>query len=441
MLISSILGFFVMNTYYDHYLKEENNDKNLAIVRSFADSISDTTLTDAEETLVLLGDAGYQLYMTDGETVRRYGGNYRDETMDGAMIKRVIDGQVYNGIRDFPQETFVTGFFANELKNTVGVPVEIGGESQALFMRPNVKFLFQELHLLFGGVALGIIILSFIGMLVVARFLIGPITKLTIATKKMGTESFDVPLSIHRKDEIGRLAEQFLTMRSQIERAISKRKEFVHNVSHDIQSPLHTIQSYLRLLQKEGISEKEKEQYMNVIQEETTRMSNLTAQLLTLASFDAEKIDRIEEVFVDRQLYDILSQLRYACDEKELGISVQLESIKMKGNAALLQTVWENLLTNAIKYSEPSGQIDVKLTSTMQQMILTIKDEGIGMSAENVTHAFDRFYRADHARSRGHKGSGLGLAIVKEIVELHHGTVEMTSVLSKGTKVQVTLPI
>lgn len=159
----------------------------------------------------------------------------------------------------FPRETFVTGFFANELKNTVGVSIVIDGDRQALFLRPNIKLLLQELHLLFGGLAAGIILLSFIGMLIVARLLILPITKLTEATEKMGSESFNVPLSIDRKDEIDRLADQFL-----------KRKEFVHNVSHDIQSPLHTIQSYLTLLQKEGVSENEKEQYSAIIQEETT---------------------------------------------------------------------------------------------------------------------------------------------------------------------------
>ncbi|AIY06780.1 hypothetical protein Plano_2815 [Planococcus sp. PAMC 21323] len=440
MLISSTIAFFGMNAYYHSQLKGENNDKNMAIAQSFANFLDDIPADETRDALMTLGDAGYQLYVTDGETVERYGGDYRDETINPSEVQQVLDGAEFNGIRDFPRETFVTGFFANELKNTVGVPVRLDGKPHALFMRPNIGLLFQELHLLFGGLAVAIILLSFIGMLVVARLLIQPITKLTEATEKMATETFDVPLAIHRKDEIGRLADQFSTMRSRIEQSTLKRKEFVHNVSHDIQSPLHTIQSYLALLQKEGIGKEEKEQHMAVIQDETTRLSLLTKQLLTLASFDAEAAELVETVSVDQQLQQTLSHLRYAFEEKELGISAQLAEGRVQGNGVLLQTVWENLLTNAIKYSEPGNSIEVRLTTTENHVVLDLQDEGIGMSSTEVEHAFDRFYRADQARTRSTKGSGLGLAIVKEIIELHDGTVKISSTIGEGSTVQVTLP-
>lgn len=441
MLISSLISFFAMNTYYDQYSKADNNDKNLGIATSIVEYVEGVPPDQIEAAFEMLGDAGYQLYVTDGNTVTRYGGEFRDKTIDEADIQQVLQGDVFNGIRNFPRETFVTGFFANELKNSIGVPMELNDRNYALFMRPDIKLLFQELHLLFGGLAVGIILLSFIGMLLVARLLIQPITKLTEATEKMGTETFDVPLAIDRKDEIGRLADQFVTMRNRIEQSTLKRKEFVHNVSHDIQSPLHTIQSYLSLLQKKESSEEEKKQYAAIIQEETTRLSLLTNQLLTLSSFDKGETDLIEEIAVDQQVRIILSHLRYAFDEKGLGISAQLETVKVKGNAVLLQTVWENLLTNAIKYSEPGGAIELRLNSTATDMVLELQDEGIGMTAEETARSFDRFYRADQARLRSLKGSGLGLAIVKEIVELHNGTIEIKSTPKVGTTVQVKLPL
>lgn len=441
MLVSSLISFYAMNTYYHQHLKAVNNDKNLAIAASITEFVEGVPPDRAEAAFHVLGDAGYQLYVTDGQTVNRYGGEFRDETIDESAIQQVLQGEVFNGIRDFPRETFVTGFFANELRNTVGVSLELDGKNYALFLRPDIKLLFQELHLLFGGLAVGIIILSFIGMLLVARLLIQPITKLTEATEKMGAETFDVPLAIDRKDEIGRLADQFITMRNRIEQSTLKRKEFVHNVSHDIQSPLHTIQSYLSLLQKSGSSDEEKKQYADIIQEETTHLSLLTNQLLTLASFDKEVQELTEEISVDQQVRDTLSHLRYAFDEKDLGISAQLAPVQVKGNAVLLQTVWENLLTNAIKYSEPGGAIEISLSSTAKEMALEIRDEGIGMTAEETARSFDRFYRADQARVRSMKGSGLGLAIVKEIVELHKGTIEIESALKIGTAVQVKLPL
>ncbi|EMF46097.1 sensor histidine kinase [Planococcus halocryophilus Or1] len=188
--------------------------------------------------------------------------------------------------------------------------------------------------MLFGGLAVAIILLSFVGMLVVARLLIQPITKLTEATEKMGTETFDVPIAIHRKDEIGRLADQFSTMRSRIEQSTLKRKEFVHNVSHDIQSPLHTIQSYLALLEKDGIAKEEKEQYTAVIQDETTRLSLLTKQLLTLASFDAEAAELVETVSVDQQLQQTLSHLRFAFEEKNLAYQRNSQKGKLKATVS-----------------------------------------------------------------------------------------------------------
>jgi signal transduction histidine kinase len=95
-------------------------------------------------------------------------------------------------------------------------------------------------------------------------------------------------------------------------------------------------------------------------------------------------MDPIEEVFVDQQVHETLSHLRYAFVEKGIGISVQSESIKVRGNAVLLQTVWENLLTNAIKYSEPGSSIEIQVTSTPEYMMLNIQDEGVGMSPVEV---------------------------------------------------------
>lgn len=440
MLVSSLLSFFAMNTYYHQYLKDENNDKNLAIATSFSQFLEAVPSDQLSDALHVLGESGYQLYLTNGEQVSRYGGSYRKESLAPSDIQTVLDGQVYNGIREFPRQTFVTGFFANELENTVGVPVQLDGETYALFLRPDIELLFQELHLLFGGLALGIILLSFVGMLLVARLLIQPITKLTEATEKMATETFDIPLAIDRKDEIGRLADQFLTMRSRIKQSTLKRKEFVHNVSHDIQSPLHNITSYLTKLEKDTASEEEKKHYFSIIKEETTRLSLLTNQLLTLSSFDAEHSTPLEEVEVDQQLRETLTHMRYAFEEKELGISAQLPSVKVKGNPILLQTVWENLLSNALKYSEPGGIIDIQLTVDTEKMTVIIQDEGIGMSDEDIQNAFERFYRADQARTRSTKGSGLGLAIVKEIIELHKGKIEIQSLLDVGTTVQVKLP-
>ncbi|TDL32825.1 HAMP domain-containing histidine kinase [Jeotgalibacillus sp. S-D1] len=435
MLVSSLIGFFAMNIYYDLNLKQDNNDKNLAIAQSFASFVEEGPAERADASLELLGESGYQLYVTSGTEVLRYGGSYRNESLDEEVISQVLSGEEYNGIRDFPREAFVTGFFANELRNTVGVPVEIDGETYALFLRPNIGLLFQELHWLFGGLAAGIVILSFIGMTIVARFLITPISTLTVAAEEMTGESFDRPVLIRRKDEIGRLADRFVAMRAQMERSISKRKEFVHHVSHDIQSPLHTIQSSLALLEKSPIH-KQKE-IQEVIGEEVNRISLLTNQLLTLASFDQEELETFERVTVGKQVQESVERLRYVFEEKEHAVTIKAEDAVVKGNAILLQTVWENLLTNAAKYSDPGGMISVKVWVEGADVAVRVKDNGVGMSETEIERAFDRFYRADEARAQ--KGSGLGLSIVKEIIDLHQGEIRIESTPNEGTLVEVRL--
>lgn len=115
--------------------------------------------------------------------------------------------------------------------------------------------------------------------------------------------------------------------------------------------------------------------------------------------------------------------------------------MRTKKNSTQPLSKKKQLLTNAIKYSEPGCSIEIQMTSTPNSMILNIQDEGVGMSPHEVKHAFDRVYRADQARTSSLKGSGLGLAIVKEIIELHKGTIEITSTPAIGTTVQVKLPL
>ncbi|WP_191556784.1 sensor histidine kinase [Metabacillus idriensis] len=442
MIISSFTSFFVMNTYYHQFLKKENDKKNAAIASEMSAYLEGLTSDQMSDALKMLGSAGYQLYIEDQSgSGSFYGGEYRDKTLPKEVISSVIHGEVYHGMRDYPRETFVTGFFANELKNSVGVQVEADGTNYALFIRPNIGMLFGELRLLFGGLAIGLLLLSIFGMIIAARKLIHPISHLTNVTKKMAAESFDEPINISRRDEIGQLAESFDAMRLQMKQLMTKRKEFVNNVSHDIQSPLHTIQSYLALLKKPDVTKEEQIAYQNIIQQETSRLSELTKQLLALTVLDESlALQDQEMVSINKQWLDTINRYRWKLEEKEMSLSHSLKAEKIKGNAALLLTVWENLISNAVKYSEQGGSIHIETNSREDQVTIMICDEGIGMSEEEKKQAFERFYRADKARTRKTEGTGLGLSIVKEIIHLHQGSILIESEPQKGTSITISLP-
>lgn len=442
MLISSVTSFYVMNTYYHQFVKEDNDAKNVAIATEMATYLEGLDSSQLSPALKMLGVSGYQLYIEDENGIGLfYGGEYREKILSKDLISTVIAGDVYHGMLNFPRKTFVTGFFANELKNSVGVPLTVDGIEHALFIRPNIDMLFGELRLLFGGLGIGLMLLSILGMILVARKLIHPITHLTNVTKKMAIESFDEPINIHRKDEIGQLAESFQLMRGQLKELLKKRKEFVNNVSHDIQSPLHNIQSYLTLLDQPDLSKKQQTAYRNIVHLETTRLSQLTKQLLSLTTLDeATKLQDLEPLSINTQWIETIKRFRWKLEEKEMGLSHSLKADNIMGNAPLLQTVWENLLSNAIKYSEQNSNIYIETYNDDHQITISIHDEGIGMSEEQLNQAFDRFYRVDKARSRKTEGTGLGLAIVKNIIHLHKGNITVKTGLQEGTTISIHLP-
>lgn len=139
-------------------------------------------------------------------------------------------------MRDLPKETFVTGFFSDEMANTVGVPFTYDGQQHGLFIRPNIKLLFTEIHYLLGGLFIVMALVSLVAMLFVARKLIQPITTLTAATKKIGAENFALSLPINRADEIGQLADSFQSMANHLQESDATRKQFINDVSHDFQT-------------------------------------------------------------------------------------------------------------------------------------------------------------------------------------------------------------
>ncbi|QHA93139.1 HAMP domain-containing sensor histidine kinase [Bacillus sp. N1-1] len=440
MIISSLIGFLFANTFYQTNLKPENDTKNTEIairIAQYAESQG-----NLEDYLEHTASTGYQLFLVDQQGKKRFfGGTFNEKNLSPEAVEKVLDGDIYHGMKEFPKATFVTGFFANELKNSVGVPLSYNDTQYALFMRPNIKLLFNEIHILLGWMVVATVILSLFAVLIWAVMIIHPIRKLSQATNKVGEEGFTVQLDIQRKDEIGQLTQNFNEMISRLGELDKLRKSFVSNVSHDIQTPLLNIQGYSRLLESDTLTEKEKSSYLNVIQDETKRMSILTKQLLTLSSLDPKENNLSREtVELSGQFRSLLQRYYWLFNEENLSLTYSLDDVKVKGNTDLLYTVWENLLTNAIKYNKPGGSIQISLEDAHEQIEITFRDSGIGLGPSEKEQIFDRFYRADLARTRTKQGTGLGLSIVKEIVELHGGHISVDSQMNKGTTFKVVLP-
>ncbi|WP_438314215.1 ATP-binding protein [Sporosarcina sp. FA9] len=442
MLISALVAFLVVNTYYHQQLKGQNDEKNMLIAESIASFIESTEDLDLEKYLETQSSVGYKLYVVDEQRKSTmYGKSFRIENLKQDSINQVLEGDTYHGMKELPGETFVTGFFSDELANTVGVPFEYKGESYALFLRPDIKLLFTEVHYILGGMVLVMGIFSLLSMLILAKKLIDPITKLTEAAKEVGNEQFFGTLDINRKDEIGQLAKSFQTMVHKLDENDRIRKEFISDVSHDFQSPLLNIKGYAELLMDNDLAEQERNSYAKVIQTETERLSSLTKQLLLLTSLDQLTAPLEIKLFpLDVQLKEIIRRNRWLLEEKGMSLSMDIDEVEFRGDPAFLEKVWENILSNALKYTENDGLIDIELVKEKGQAVVSFRDNGIGIEDNELTRIFDRFYRADDSRTQEIGGTGLGLSIVQQVVRLHGGTIEVTSNKGAGTTFVVKLP-
>lgn len=436
MALSFLISFLLSNTYYQHFLKDENDAKNVEVSESIKAYIESDPNIDVSAYLESIADVGYQLIVVNNNyEMTHYGRDFREDNLPISAVDQVLAGETFHGIMEFPSETFVTGFFSNESINTIGVPVY----DYAIFVRPDVSMLFHELQLLFAWLLGIMVVLSVILVLVGTKILVQPITQLQLATQRLASGDYDTSnVNTERRDEIGQLSRNFVVMTKNIENQQSMQKAFISNISHDIQSPLANIKGYSELLKSEDKSS-EHSAHLNVINQEVSRISTLTDQLLVLTKLDYEDdFMTISDIDVKAQLETLIESFTWRIEKKGLMITYDLEDSVVKGDSALLNMVWDNLLSNAIKYNVDGGNIDVTLENVDEAVLVTVKDTGIGIPQDQLDTIFDRFYRADESRSPGIKGSGLGLAIVKQIVDLHDGMVEVSS-SDSGTAFRVRL--
>lgn len=217
-------------------------------------------------------------------------------------------------------------------------------------------------------------------------------------------------------------------MARKLEQMDDIRKEFISNISHDIQSPLSNIQGYTNLVDNDSISAEERSSYISVINSEIRRLSTLTKQLLLLASLDRnEEIVKKKPFNVGQQIKELVQSYKWKIGEKDIMLSYSLPDIQVVGDPSLLNTVWDNLLSNAIKYNKPNGNIDISIIQKGTAAFITFEDTGIGLNPAELERIFDPFYRADLNRSRTVEGTGLGLSIVSSIVRLHSGHISVSS--------------
>lgn len=291
-----------------------------------------------------------------------------------------------------------------------------------------------------GFAILNIVIISAVLVRINLKNIFRPIEQINEATKKVALGEYDIELETKREDEIGELTNNFNKMTQGLKSTENLQREFINNVSHEIKTPVSSIEGFAKFLKDKDLTDEEREEYANIIIEEAKRLENLTGKILKLSKLNNQEIiTNKQEIEVAEQIRKAISLLEPKWSKKDIKINVSLEEKIFLGDEDLIFQVWVNIIDNAIKFSNEGGSIDIKVYEKDGNINVEIKDHGIGMKEEELEKVYDRFYQIDRSHSR--EGSGLGLAIVKRIVELSEGKIEIKSKENKGTTVIVKLPV
>ncbi len=264
-----------------------------------------------------------------------------------------------------------------------------------------------------------------------------PVKHITDAAEKIIQGDFSVrvkPQSKFGTDEtFNRVIECFNKVAEELGGVETLRTDFIANVSHEMKTPLAVMQNYGTLLQTPGLSEEKRIAYAKGVADGSRRMADMMTNILKLNCLENQKIyPQVSEFDLGEQLCECLLQYENVWEKSQIKIETDIaENIKVKADAELLSHVWNNLFSNAFKFTPPGGTVTVSLSTTEHHAIVKVSDTGCGMTADVGAHIFEKFYQGDTSHST--QGNGLGLALVKRVVDIMQGEIGVESAVGKGS--------
>ncbi len=290
-----------------------------------------------------------------------------------------------------------------------------------------------------------VLLASLLGYWLSGRAL-APVNRIIASAEGIGVLNLHRRLEVPRaKDELRRLTETLNAMLSRIELSVQRITQFTADASHDLRTPLALIRTNAELALRRKRTEAEYREAFRRILDSSEETTQLIEHLLTLARADAGAAQLKYEFLPLTQIVErVCQQARVLAFAKGLTFTVEWpdeeNSPFVYGDASALERLFMTVLDNAVKYTPTGGSIDVRIRTENAHAIIEIEDTGMGIAESEVPKIFDRFYRADHARSREIRGSGLGLSIARWIAEMHKGMIEVQSRLGEGSIFRISIP-
>ena len=264
-----------------------------------------------------------------------------------------------------------------------------------------------------------------------------PVKVIIAATEKIMQGDFSVRISpikgVPEDESFNRIANAINKMAAELAGTETLRTDFIANVSHELKTPLAVMGNYATMLQRPGITEAERCEYAKAISDAARRLAQLITNILKLNKLENQQIfPQTEEYDLGEQLCECLLQFEDAWEKKDLNIETEIEDdVRIRSDGELLSLVWNNLFSNAVKFTPEGGTIGVTLKTVGEQIVVSVSDTGCGMSPETGRHIFEKFYQGD--TSHATQGNGLGLALVKRVVDILSGEIGVQSKVGEGS--------
>lgn len=407
-----------------------------------------TTVAQSSSTEIFLSDAeGNILICSDLESVSADNGvcpvhkyiKFSDVILNGIKNADDICYNYEGNIIGFGEENYLLGATALTFDESQVYIIVIQTESAAL-----VPFTTEFLRILIFASIIAIII-SFIFSITISFRMVRPLKKITAATKHYAGGDFSARINttdVYK--ELSQLVDSVNIMADNLAVLEESRSSFVANVSHELKTPMTIISGFVDGMLDGTIPKEDTEKYLLIVSNEVKRLSRLVVAMLNMSKIQAGKLELNYSTFSARDMViNVVLGFEKYIDEKNISVLGldSLDNVVISADETLINQIIYNLFDNAVKFTPKDGSIEFRLTEEKKQAVLTVKNTGRGISQEECGLIFDRFYKVDKSRGLDAKSFGMGLYIVKSIVELHNGTINVSSEIGEFTEFKITIPL
>lgn len=426
--LSLVFSFKITSLFFQNKVKEIRENEILNQAKGTINLYQNLDQESFNKYLESNLSSQYEIFVYDQKGLLANTPKSPNLTKNKKIIHYVLNGNNYRHLESITRNILI------------GLPFQKKHVKYALFIKPSLSEQISQIHAIILTALLMVLCSGVILIFITTRFLVKPLVHITTATKELAKGNFNIHLNVKSKDEIGQLAESFNFMAAELDKTEQIRKDFVANVSHEIQSPLTSIRGMAIALKDNAVDKTEEKHYFELIEQESERLSSLAKQLLNLSMLEANKSPfKPKRYLLDKQLRNQLAAMQTLWMEKNLEVDCDLPKLEVFADETLMNQVWTNLYSNAIKYNESHGKIMVHGIDHLHDVEVLITNTGLGIPAKDLPHIFERFYRGEKAHTRNNESYGLGLAVVKRILDLHEGKVFVESLEGQMTTFRIFL--